>query len=97
MALGRCQPRAAGGVVIEPERTPDEWRSLLASMRVAGAPDPHPERTPAVRRTIQAAWDDFERTSFADRQESRRVMRTASNADRAYVASLLSARFRVTQ
>ncbi len=76
------------------DRTEDEWRRLLASMRVAGAPDPHPERTPAVRRAIQAALDDLEGTAFADRQESRRVMRTASNADRGYVASLLGARFR---
>lgn len=77
------------------ERTPDDMRRLLACMRVAGAPDPHPERTPAVRRAIQAAWDDLEGKAFADRTESRRVMRTASNADRSYVASLLSARFRV--
>lgn len=76
----------------EPERTPDEWRHLLASMRVAGAPDPHHERTPAVRRAIQAAWDDLEGIAFADRQESRRVMRGASQDDRSYVTSLLARR-----
>lgn len=80
--------------MIEPERTPEEMRRLLACMRIAGAPDPHPERTPGVRRAIQAAWDDLEGIEFADRLESRRVMRTASTADRAYVTSLLAARFR---
>lgn len=76
----------------EPERTPDEWRRLLASMRVAGAPDPNPERSPAVRGLIREAWDERENISRVDRATARRVMRAASPDDRAYVAHLLGAR-----
>jgi hypothetical protein len=74
------------------ERTEDEWRRLLASMRVAGAPDPHPERAPAVRSVIREAWDERENMGRVDRAKARRVMRAASPADRAYVAHLLGAR-----
>lgn len=76
----------------EPERTPDEMRRLLACMRVAGSPDPFPERLPAVRAVIRQAWDERENTGRVDRATARRVMRAASPADRAYVAHLLGAR-----
>lgn len=75
-----------------PERTPDEMRRLLACMRVAGAPDPHPERSPAVRAIVRKAWDERENMGRVDRSEARRVMRAASPADRAYVAHLLGVR-----
>ena len=74
------------------ERTEDEWRRLLASMRVAGAPDPHPDRSPAVRGLIREAWDERENVGRADRSNARRVMRAATPDDRAYVAHLLGAR-----
>jgi len=74
------------------QRTEDEWRRLLASMRVAGAPDPHPERSPAVRGVIREAWSERENIGRVDRSTARRVMRAASPADRAYVAHLLGAR-----
>lgn len=75
-----------------PERTPDEMRRLLACMRVAGSPDPFPERLPAVRAVIRQAWDERENTGRVDRATARRIMRAASPADRAYVAHLLGAR-----
>ena len=76
----------------EPERTPDEMRRLLACMRVAGAPDPHPERSPAVRAIVRKVWDERENVGRVDRSEARRVMRAASPVDRAYVAHLLGVR-----
>lgn len=71
------------------ERTEDEWRRLLASMRVAGAPDPAPHRTVPVRRAIQAAWDELQGCGRADRVATARAMRGATAEDRGYVNSLL--------
>lgn len=74
------------------ERTEDEWRRLLASMRVAGAPDPNPDRPGAVRDIVRQAWEEIEGLGRVDRQAARRVMRAASPSDRTYVAHLLGVR-----
>lgn len=74
------------------DRTPDEWRRLLASMRVAGAPDPHPERTPVIRRTVALLWDALERglpVSMVDIEAVNRAIRTAP-AERPYLTHMLA-------
>lgn len=73
------------------ERTEEEWRRLLASMRVAGSPDPAPERSPFVRRVVAALWDALERQlpeTMVDVDAVRRAIRIAPE-ERSYLTHLL--------
>lgn len=69
-------------------RTPEEQRRLDVATKVAAAPDPYPRRSRAIRRAIADAWAEREGGTMADRDETRRVMRTATPEDRAYVGVL---------
>lgn len=73
------------------ERTPDEWRRLLASMRVAGAPDPLPERSPFTRRVVASLLDAIEQRlpeTMVDVDAVRRAIRIAPE-ERSYFTHLL--------
>lgn len=72
-------------------RTEDEHRRLLACMRVAGAPDPHPERTTHTRRVIDQLWDAIERglpETMVDVSAVHRAIRV-NPEDRSYLTHLL--------
>jgi len=73
------------------ERNPDEMRRLLACMRVAGAPDPSPERSPFVRRVVASLWDAIEQRlpeTMVDVDAVRRAIRIAPD-ERSYLTRLL--------
>ena len=74
------------------ERTEDEWRRLLASMRVAYAPDPYPCRSRPVRGILAAAWAELEGGPRVDRVASAKVMRSASVEDRGLLMALRGGR-----